>query len=209
MVLAGLLGALVTMKFIKLTILILGGLFGYAVGLLALICGLGSIISMSLEAMIAFNIVVLAVGTTLIFFQEYVMRVGGCALLGALSLFMGLDVFIRSGFIEVAIASMTGYTRVMIEDGWWKVHEVGSSGPIGVGLVHGNVPLARVPSYVWALFAAVLVFFAFGCVVQTLPPPKSPPKPGIPRAALSFWPWQPVILPVSVPQGPKSWMNGA
>ncbi len=118
----------------------------------------------------------------------------GTSFTGALSIMIGLDLFIRTGFTEVFACAMTG--TIIVQDG------------SSVQMVFAILPPTKVPGPAWAIFVSIMVFAAFGSVVQQIPPAKKIPDPPKPRAAFAFWPWQPVIPPQPHIPRHKNWYAG-
>jgi hypothetical protein len=234
----------------RIALMITGALFTYLVALFILMIGLGlfpyfldhpgTVVCNSVEALVAYNVVFVGVGIVLVIVVERKVIIGGIitinavafGLIGSFSIFLGLDVFIRSGFIEVysssltiqvVVSNMLGFTRVDILPSLWS-----DSAPYAIA--EGCVPLSSVPKFVWLILPSILVITAFGIVIQTLPDrkkkpttlpvaaPKPPSSPKPPPPA-TWWPWsspppaapkpKPAPPPApSPPEGPKTWWNG-
>lgn len=136
------LGGLLTLYFVRLACILIGSLFMYLIVILLLFIGLGNLLPMS--GLIVCYIVSISTGAILSYFQEWFCVVGGSALTGSMSVFLGIDVFVGSGFIETVV-------QVMLQ---------GKTGPSVSGLV-------------WGFLSLVIIFAIFGSVTQNVLPVES------------------------------------
>ncbi|RKO90383.1 hypothetical protein BDK51DRAFT_45980 [Blyttiomyces helicus] len=138
-----LIGALCVCAF-RLACLVIGALFGLAIGELVMIFGLGTVVDGSTKTMIIVIFVVL--GAVSVFFYERYIIIFGTALLGASIFVCGVDVFARLGLIEL----------------------------LTLAIEYQMPPLADIPPKVWGLAGGGLVMALAGIYVQGRPAHRKP-----------------------------------
>ncbi|KAL3899125.1 MAG: hypothetical protein SGCHY_002265 [Lobulomycetales sp.] len=195
------------MRYMKAAVIMAGVMFSFLVGTLVLSAGLGSVVSRNTESIIAYNVVFVTMGIVSVIFQEPKVLVAGFSLIGAMAAFLGLDVLIRGGFLEVITAAIIGVSLVVIEEEDATIEAIAK----------GTVPLQEVPRFVWLFLASVVLTATFGAVVQTRPNKASPPRPKpapSPSPPVTWWSASSrQELPQAPPAPPKekapvSWWKG-
>ncbi|KAJ3396900.1 hypothetical protein HDU92_001473 [Lobulomyces angularis] len=195
----GLIGGFMTMSFIKIFCLLIGGLLGYSIGILLLLVGFGVLVSISFSAHIVYMLIFVTAGATIVFFHEGIVIKMGSALTGAMAIFLGLDTFFCTGFIECIVSAMTCITIVV---------EKNSVDIPKYFFIFGVVPPNKIPVLAWVLCVGVILFTILGLTIQTFPPKSKVKQPLPPRAALAYWPWEMVSPPSSSVPVTKSWFKG-
>lgn len=135
------LGGLVTMTLVRLACILIGALFFYNFLLILLFIGLGNLLPTA--GLIVCYIVAISLGAILVNFQEWFCVVGGSSMTGSMSIFLGIDVFVQSGFIE-------------------SVLDVMMQGRPG-----------EVSGLIWGFVSMVIIFAAIGSIVQNTIPYNS------------------------------------
>lgn len=199
-------GGIISMAFMKFALLALGAIVFFVLGSIVLIIGLGTVVCKTHEALVAFYLAMTTFGMVMVKFQEQRVLLFGLSLLGSMAIFLGLDVFIRSGFVEVFVAVVLGHTRVKVAEAWWTSESIAP-----YTITDSSVPLAKVPRFVWLILVCSAIIATFGCFVQTLPKKSNNSGPPRPKPApASWWPWAstPAPSPPLSPKEPPSWWNG-
>lgn len=110
----GFLFGLISMAYVKLAVICLGMCLGYVIALILCFVGLGTVVTVSTAGFLAYCIIFVIVGVLFMFFQEGGALLGGTALVGAFSALVGIDVFLRTGFLEIILSDMTASCQVFV-----------------------------------------------------------------------------------------------
>ncbi|CAG8486346.1 6391_t:CDS:2 [Ambispora gerdemannii] len=116
----GLIIGLITMCCADLAVWILGGLAGYTVALFILALADNGIIH-SKAGRIIFILIFIIAGFLLMFFFKNIMIILSTAFIGAYSIILGLDMFVRTGFKESVRLFMDG-NHDIVYNATWKVY---------------------------------------------------------------------------------------
>ncbi|KAI8812112.1 hypothetical protein BJ742DRAFT_880728 [Cladochytrium replicatum] len=154
----GILGGLIVRRFVLIGCLTLGAIGGFVAANYVMATGLGGITER--PAHITLVIVAILAAGGFMFFFECFMVVICTAAIGAMSITLGLDLFARTGFLEVMDRVFRVATPPTIE---------------------------MIPGPSWGMMASVVVFLVLGWAMQTRPTPAGAIPSAKPF--VWFWPW--------------------
>jgi hypothetical protein len=139
------LGGLVTRYFTQFSCVLIGMLLGFTWSVVVLFTGLGG--SFDPNSHMTLQIVMTFAGGAAVFFMEHLVLVLATANVGGFLIVIGVDLFARTGFVEV-------------------VNKCISSDP---------PKSSQIPGPAWGLLASAMILAMAGWFVQTRPSP--PPQP--------------------------------
>ncbi|KAJ1566312.1 hypothetical protein HK096_001801 [Nowakowskiella sp. JEL0078] len=156
-VVLGAIGGFLLHRFALIGCLSLGALLGFLGSNLVFISGIGGFLQQAAHITVVVVCILAACG--FIFFYESLVIVLSTAVTGAYAIAIGLDIFAKTGFLEVTHLSFQAKTP----------------------------RVEQIPGPSWAMMAGVIVLAVLGWAMQTRPSPSGSIPSAKPF--VWFWPW--------------------